>query len=45
MAYTVYDPEMYTERQKKHQFFKVTLTKTQSINMIHIWTQIRQICP
>ena len=30
----------YTERQKKHHFFRVTLTKIHSITINHIWTQI-----
>ena len=31
---------LYTERQKKHHFFRVTLTKIHSIKINHIWTQI-----
>ena len=29
----------YIERQKKHHFFRATLTKIQTIKMKHIWTQ------
>ena len=31
---------VYTERQKKHHFFRVTPTKIHLIKMNHIWTQI-----
>ena len=30
---------MYTERQKKHHFFRATLNKIQSIKMNHNWAQ------
>ena len=35
----------YWASKETYHFFRVTLTKIQSINMNHIWTQIRQICP
>ena len=38
MNVTLYN--IYTERQKKLHFFRVSLTEIQSINMNHIWTQI-----
>ena len=31
----------YTERQKKHPFFRVTFTEIHCIKITHIWAQIR----
>ena len=41
--FKVDETEIYTERQKKHHFFRVTLTKIHRIKMNHIWTQIIRI--
>ena len=37
--------EIYTERQKKHHFFRTTLIKIQSINMNHNWALISYSTP
>ena len=37
--------QLYTERQKKHHFFRATLTKIQSIKVNHILTQFSYSTP
>ena len=36
---------LYTERQKKHHFFRAMLTKIHHININRIWTQISYNSP
>ena len=37
--------QIHWASKETYHFFRVTLSKIQSINMNHIWTQFRQICP